>query len=67
MSSIGTPTSSATICASVVSRPWPCEATPNTAVTLPAGSTRMVAASVPVAIGTPGATGIAEPIPVSST
>jgi hypothetical protein len=36
-------------------------------VTVPPVSTRMVAASVPVVIDMPGATGIAEPMPVSST
>jgi hypothetical protein len=40
---------------------------PKMAVTVPEGSTRMVAASVPVATGMPGETGMAEPIPVSST
>ena len=36
-------------------------------MTFPAGSKRIVAASVPVDTGIPGETGMAEPIPVSST
>jgi hypothetical protein len=61
-----TPRCSATICANVVSNPCPCEATPKAAVTAPVESTRMMAVSVPVLIGMPGATEMREPMPVSS-
>ena len=60
------PRCSATTCANVVSRPWPCDAMPNAAVMAPVESMRMVAVSVPVLIGMPGATEIREPMPVSS-
>ena len=53
-------------CASVVSRPWPCEAMPKLPVTAPVASMRIVAVSVPVLIGMPGATAMREPMPVSS-
>ena len=66
MSSTRTPRCSAITCASVVSSPWPCDATPNAAVTAPVESMRMVAVSVPVLIGMPGATEMREPMPVSS-
>jgi hypothetical protein len=66
MSSSRAPSSSATICASVVSRPCPCDDTPNVAVTPPVESIRMVAASVPVLMGMPGDAEMREPMPVSS-
>ena len=66
MSSNFAPSSSAITCASVVSRPWPCDAIPNAAVTAPVESMRMVDVSVPVLIGMPGATEMRDPMPVSS-
>ena len=39
MSSIGTPSSEATICANAVSWPWPCEVSPVETSTLPLPST----------------------------
>ena len=67
ISSIRQPSTSAITWARVVSSPWPCEAMPKQAVTAPVGSMRIVAVSVPVLIGIPGATEIREPMPVSST
>ena len=68
MSSIRAPSSSAITCASVVSSPWPCEATPKLPVTAPVELRRIVAVSVPVLIGIPGAAGriMATVIPGSS-
>ena len=66
MSSKRAPRCSATTWASVVSRPWPCEAMPNVAVMAPVESMRTIAVSVPVLIGMPGATEMREPMPVSS-
>ena len=61
------PSSSATTWASVVSCPCPWHASPKLAVTVPPGSTRIVAPSVPVLMAAPGEAEIAEPTPVSST
>ena len=66
MSSRPTPSSSATTWLSVVSVPWPCEGTPNVAVTAPVASTATEAVSVPVLTGMPGAAEMREPSPVSS-
>src|SRR5437763_112405 len=49
MSSIGTPSSSAAICAKVVSSPCPCGDAPVMTVTLPVGSIFTVALSQPAA------------------
>ena len=54
------------ICASVVSSPWPCEATPKAAVMAPVESIVIFAVSEPVLIGIPGATAMRDPMPVSS-
>ena len=54
------------IWASVVSSPWPCDATPNAAVIAPVELMRILAVSEPVLIGIPGATAMREPIPVNS-
>ena len=65
-SSSRAPSSSATTWARVVSIPWPWEATPKVAVTVPVESMRMAALSVPVLMGIPGATAMRDPTPVSS-
>ena len=46
---MSTPSSSATICAKVVSSPWPCGDAPVITVTLPVGSIFTVALSQPPA------------------
>jgi hypothetical protein len=66
MSSKLAPRSSAMIWASVVSNPWPWEATPKAAVMAPVESMEIFAVSEPVLIGIPGATAMRDPIPVSS-
>ena len=64
--SYGTPSSSATIWAIVVSVPCPCEVTPASTVTAPEGSMRTVAPSWPVRNGMRGPADAAWPSPVSS-
>ena len=54
------PVECAITCASVVSSPWPCEAIPKLPVTAPVESRRIVADSVPVLIGMPGAAEMRE-------
>ena len=46
MSVTGMPSSSATICANVVSWPWPCDFTPSLRIALPVGWTRSSAESI---------------------
>ena len=60
------PIPSATICAIVVSSPWPCEVTPEKTVTRPSGFIRTVQASWPVRNGIRGPALAARPSPVSS-
>ena len=54
------------IWASVVSNPWPWEATPKAAVIAPVESMDIFAVSEPVLIGIPGATAMRDPMPVNS-
>jgi len=62
----GTPSTDATIWATVVSSPWPCDVTPASTVTAPEGSIRTVAPSWPVRKGMRGPAEAAWPRPVSS-
>ena len=61
-----TPSSEATIWATVVSVPCPCDVTPASTVTAPDGSIRTVAPSWPVRKGMRGPAEAACPRPVSS-
>ena len=62
----GTPSSDATIWATVVSSPWPWEVTPASTVTAAGGIHRTVAPSWPVRNGMRGPAEAAWPRPVSS-
>ena len=65
-SAIGSVSSAATSCATVVSSPCPCDVTPARTVTPPEGSILTVAPSCPVRNGIRGPAEAACPSPVSS-